>query len=84
MRAIARLFRVNVSTVLTWVRNFALENYEKPKPEGAVVLEPDEMWHYIVKKKENSGCGKLFVAIPAGSLTANSLARNAGTGTQKH
>jgi hypothetical protein len=55
MRAIAKLFRVNVSTVLARVRNFALENYEKPKPEGAVVLEPDEMRRYIEKKKQTPG-----------------------------
>jgi transposase len=79
MRTIAKLFRVNVSTVLAWVRNFALENYEKPKPEGAVILELDEMWHYIEKKKANSGSGRLFVAIPASSLIGN-----AAPETQKH
>ena len=32
MRVIAKLFRVNVTTILYWVRNFAIKNYEKPTP----------------------------------------------------
>jgi hypothetical protein len=41
------MFGVEPSTVLYWVRNFALKVYEKPKPEGEVVIEMDEMWHFI-------------------------------------
>ena len=71
MRTIAKLFRVNVTTVLYWVRNFAIKNYEKPTPQGAVVVELDEMWHFIQSKKPNSGSGKLIVALPMNSLTGN-------------
>jgi len=39
MRAIARAFGVAPSTVLYWVRNFALRAYEKPTPQGPVVVE---------------------------------------------
>jgi transposase len=70
MRAIGRLFRVNVTTILYWVRNFAIEIYEKPAPKGAVVIELDEMWHFIHPKR-NAGCGKLIVALPANWLIGN-------------
>ena len=71
MRSIAKLFRVNVSTILYWVRNFAIANYEKPTPQGAVVVELDEMWHFIGSKKQNSGSGRLIVALPMNSLNGN-------------
>jgi len=71
MRSISKLFRVNVSTILYWVRNFAIANYEKPSPQGAVVVELDEMWHFIGSKKQNSGSGRLIVALPLNSLTGN-------------
>jgi transposase-like protein len=51
MRAIAKLFHVNVTTILYWVRNFAIKNYEKPSPQGPIVIELDEMWHFIKSKK---------------------------------
>jgi transposase-like protein len=71
MRAIAKVFRVNVSTVLYWVRNFAAAAYAKPTPRGAVVVELDEMWHFIQSKKTSSGSGRLIVALPVNSLTGN-------------
>jgi transposase-like protein len=71
MRAIARLFHVNVSTILNWVRNFATKNYEKPTPQGPVVIELDEMWHFINSKKTNVGYGRLIAVLPVSSLTGN-------------
>jgi transposase-like protein len=50
MCSIARMFSVAPSTVLYWVRNFALKVYEKPEPQGYVVIELDEMWHFIKSK----------------------------------
>jgi transposase len=37
----------------------------------AVIIELDEMWHYLHSKKTNYGSGKLIVAIPVNSLTGN-------------
>jgi transposase-like protein len=71
MRTIAKLFNVNVTTILYWIRNFAIKTYEKPNPKGAVVLELDEMWHFIHSKKTNVGYGKLIIALPVNSLTGN-------------
>ena len=69
--AIARIYGVATSTVMRWVRAFAEKTYEKPKPGQAVIVELDEMWHYLHSKKTNSGPGKLIVAIPVSSLTGN-------------
>ena len=71
-RTIAKLFGVNVRSVFVWVKSFAEENYVKPEPQGeAVVIELDEMWHYLWSKKPNSGYGRLIVAIPVSSSTGN-------------
>ena len=50
--AIARLFRVSTPAALRWIRNFAERYYEKPKPGEAVIVELDEMWHYLRSKKQ--------------------------------
>jgi transposase-like protein len=71
MRVISKLFHVNVSTILYWVRNFATKNYTKPTPQGPIVIELDEMWHFIKSKKTNAGYGKLIAVLPASSSTGN-------------
>jgi transposase-like protein len=71
MRVIAVLFHVNVSTILYWIRNFATKTYEKPTPEGPVIIELDEMWHFIKSKKTSAGYGRLIAVLPASSLTGN-------------
>jgi hypothetical protein len=70
-RAIARLFHVNVSTILYWIRKFAIKTYEKPTPPGPVIIELDEMWHFIKSKKTSAGYGRLIAVLPASSLTGN-------------
>ena len=69
MRTIGKLFMVNASTVLDWVRNFAIENYEKPTPKGSVVIELDEMLLFLHSKKTDSGYGRLIVVLQATSLS---------------
>jgi transposase-like protein len=71
LNAIARLFGVSTPAVLKWVRKFAQETYNKPKPGSAIIMELDEMWHFIKKNPTSSGSGRLIVAIPANSLTGN-------------
>ena len=53
MNAISKLFGSHVTTVLKWIRTFAKKHTPKPTlpPEATVILELDEMWHYIGKKK---------------------------------
>ena len=71
LNCIARMFKVSTPAVLRWVRLFAEKTYEKPEPAEAIVVELDEMWHYLREKKTNFGSGKLIVAVPVGSLTGN-------------
>jgi len=71
MNAIARMFKIRPSTVLYWVRNFALKAYEKPLPVGGVVVELDEMWHFLESKKTKFGSGRHIAALPASWLTGS-------------
>ncbi|MDR3357577.1 MAG: hypothetical protein LBN96_01700, partial [Desulfovibrio sp.] len=68
---IARMFKVSTPAVLRWIRLFAEKAYEKPELCEAVVVELDEMWHYLRSKKTNFGSGRLIVAIPVSSLTGD-------------
>jgi insertion element IS1 protein InsB len=57
MNRIAFLLQVSVQAVLNWIRTFAKAHEEKPEPTGKIiVLELDEMWHYLKKK-----CQKLWI-----------------------
>jgi hypothetical protein len=71
LNCIARMFKVSTPAVLRWVRLFAEKTYEKPEPSEAVIVELDEMWHYLGSKKTNFGYGKLIVAVPVSSLIGN-------------
>ena len=53
MNAISKLFQVSTNAVLKWIRTFAKTKAPKPtlSPGTRVVLELDEMWHYIQNKK---------------------------------
>ena len=71
-RAIAKLFKVSVKATYDWVKAYAKEKYVKPEPKGrAVIVELDEMWHYLYSKKDKSGYGRLIAAIPVNSSTGN-------------
>ncbi|MDR2527578.1 MAG: hypothetical protein LBD04_00980, partial [Synergistaceae bacterium] len=59
------------STILYWIRKFAIKTYEKPTPPGPVIIELDEMWHFIKSKKPSAGYGRLIAVLPASSLTGN-------------
>jgi transposase len=50
--AIGRIYGVAASTVMRWVQAFAEKTYEKPESGQAVVVELDEMWHYLHSKKQ--------------------------------
>ena len=56
------------TTILRWIRKFGIQHAQPPEPETdtAVVLELDEMWHYL-KKNESCGFGKLCVVIQENS-----------------
>jgi len=71
-RAIAKFSKVSHKTIYDWVKAYALKNYIKPEPKGeAVIVELDEMWHYIHSKKTKSGYGRLIAVIPVNLSTGN-------------
>ena len=71
IRAIARLIGVSPTAVLKWIKTFAKTHYEKPAPGDAILVELDEMWHYIKSKKTSYGYGKLIVERLENSSTGS-------------
>ena len=70
MNRTGKLLGVSTPTIQAWIEQFAKVYGQKPAPEGrAVVVELDEMWHYL-KKVESAvdleGLGSCFGA--AGGL----------------
>ena len=70
MNALGHMFGVRASSVLKWIRRYAAIHYEKPAPSGkVVVMELDEMWHFLQKNGGSSGSGRLVIVIQASSWT---------------
>ena len=58
-RTIAKFFKVNVHSALVWMKSFAKNNYSKPAPiDDSVIIELDEMWHFLRSKKDEFGSGR--------------------------
>jgi len=73
MNRTAKLLGVSTPSVMSWIEQFAKEHAPKPEPEGrALVIELDEMWHYLKKSPTSSGCGRLGIVLQADWLTGNS------------
>jgi hypothetical protein len=50
MNRTAKLLGVSMPSVQAWIEQFARAHAPKPEPQSrAVVIELDEMWHYIKK-----------------------------------
>jgi transposase len=63
-RRIATLCGVSDVAVMKWLKIFAQKLGELPTPEGdEIIIEIDEMHHFIGSKKTNVGYGKPFVRI---------------------
>jgi transposase len=72
MNALAKILGVQASSVLQWSRRFAMEHSATPEPVGkAIVLELDEMWHFLKTNGTHSGSGRLLIVIQATSLTGS-------------
>jgi insertion element IS1 protein InsB len=53
MNRIAFLLHVSAQAVLNWIRTLAQKFQEKPEPTGrSIILERDEMWHDVKKKRQ--------------------------------
>ena len=72
MNRTARLLGVSTPSVMAWIEQFAKAYAQKPEPEGrALVVELDEMWHFLKKSRASSGCGRLGIGLRAGSSTGS-------------
>ena len=64
MNRTAKLLGVSTPTVQAWIERFAEAYAQKPEPEGrALVIELDEMWHYLKKSRTSSGSGRLAIVL---------------------
>jgi len=72
MNRTAKLLGVSTPTVMAWIERFAEVYAQKPEPEGrAVVVELDEMWHFLKKSETSSGSGRLGIVLQAEWLTGS-------------
>ena len=72
MNRTAKLLGVSTPSVMTWIEQFAEAYAQKPEPEGrAVVVELDEMWHFLKKSGTSSGSGRLGIVLQAAWLTGS-------------
>ena len=56
MNRTAKLLGVSTPSGMTWIERFAKAFAQKPEPEGrAVVVELDEMWHFLKKVEQAPG-----------------------------
>ena len=73
MNRTAKLLGVSTPSVMHWIEQFAHDHAQKPEAEGrALVIELDEMWHYLKKSPTSSGCGRLGIVLQADWLTGSS------------
>ena len=72
MNRTAKLVGVSTPTIQAWLEQFAAAYAQKPEPQGrAVVIELDEMWHYLKKSPSRSGSGKLGIVLQASWWTGS-------------
>src|SRR5205085_4389571 len=72
MNRTAQLLGVSTPTVQAWLEQFAAAYAHKPEPEGrAVVIELDEMGHYLKKSPSRSGSGRLGIVRRGSWWTGN-------------
>ena len=67
-----KLLGVSTPSVIAWIERFAAAYAQKPEPEGrAVVIELDEMWHFLKKRPTSSGSGRLGIVLQGAWLTGS-------------
>ena len=59
MNRTAKLLGVSTPSVMTWIEQFAKDHAPKPEPQSrALVIELDEMWHYLKKTRTAKLAGR--------------------------
>ena len=72
MNRTAKLLGVSTPSVMNWIEQFAKVFAQKPEPEDrAIVVELDEMWHYLKKRPTSSGSGRLGIVLQGEWSTGN-------------
>ena len=72
MNRTAKLLGVSTPSVQAWIERFAEVYAQKPEPEGrAIVVELDEMWHFLKKSRTSSGSGRLGIVLQGEWLTGS-------------
>jgi transposase len=72
MNRTAKLLGVSAPSVQAWIEQFAKVYARKPEREGcAVVIELDEMWHYLERSRRSSELGRLGIVLQGVSSTAS-------------
>jgi transposase len=71
--AIGKLFCVSAQAVINWVRKHTLDLPEIQIEQPVQVIELDEMWHFLEKKRTNSGFGKHSILVQIDCLTGQSV-----------
>ena len=72
MNRTAKLLGVSTPSVMSWIERFAEDHAAKPEPAGrALVVELDEMWHYLKKSRASSGSGRLGIVLQGDWLTGS-------------
>jgi transposase len=72
INALSRMCGGRASSVLKWIRHYAIDHDEQPAPTGkAIVMEVDELWPFLTKNGTHAGSGTLVIALQASSLTGS-------------
>ncbi len=72
MNRTAKLLAVSTPSIQAWLEQFAAASAQELEPEGrAVVIELDEMWHYLKKSPSHSGSGRLGIVLRGDWWTGN-------------
>src|SRR5215207_1419522 len=81
MNRTAKLLGVSPPTIQAWLEQFAAAYAQKPEPEGrAVVIELDEMWHYLKKTRSAKLAGRVGARSRSGMLAGRGGSGSAGHG----
>jgi transposase len=81
MNRTAKLLGVSTPSVQAWIERFAEVYAQKPEPEGhAVVVELDEMWHFLKKTRPAKLAGRVGARSRSGRLAGRGGSGNVGHG----
>ena len=61
LRCVARLLATSAHSVIRWVTEYVETCCLKPAPESVIVIEVDEMWHYVGAKTNKLWIGRRWI-----------------------